>query len=141
MKVIPVLISCIYICSSANAQKLQPGKVPRAALEAFRKAHTGTEGKWEKEGKNYEVNFKENNQTMSSVIDARGNILETETVLPTDGLPKEAQDYMTRHYAHVKVKEVARIVKANGTVNYEAGVKGKDVLFDENGKFLGVAKD
>jgi hypothetical protein len=39
------------------------------------------------------------------------------------------------------VKETAKITKANGEVNYEVGIKGKDVLFDAKGKFLKEAKD
>ncbi len=36
------------------------------------------------------------------------------------------------------MKEAAVIVKANGEVNYEGEVNGKDVIFDSTGKFLKV---
>jgi hypothetical protein len=35
----------------------------------------------------------------------------------------------------------AKITKADGTVNYEAEVDGKDVIFNSIGKFLKEAKD
>ena len=34
-----------------------------------------------------------------------------------------------------------QITKANKTIVYEIGVKGKDILFDANGKFIEEAKD
>ena len=39
-----------------------------------------------------------------------------------------------------KIKEMAHILKPNGEIEYEAEVKGKDVLFDKDGKFLSKEK-
>jgi hypothetical protein len=36
---------------------------------------------------------------------------------------------------------VAKITKANGEVNYEAEVKGQDLIFDANGRFLKSIKE
>lgn len=44
-------------------------------------------------------------------------------------------------YKGKTIKEGAKITTADGTVNYEAEVDGKDVIFDTNGKFLKEVKD
>lgn len=49
--------------------------------------------------------------------------------------------YFKAHYKGVTVKETAKIVNSKGITTYEIGTKGKDILFDANGKFLKEAKD
>jgi hypothetical protein len=66
---------------------------------------------------------------MSAVIDKNGTIVETETDIPVTDLPKSAQDYMKKNYPATKIEEAAKIVKANGDINYEAEVHHKDVIF------------
>jgi hypothetical protein len=56
-------------------------------------------------------------------------------------LPATITSYMKEHYKGIAVKEASKITKANGEVNYEAGIKGKDVRFDANGKFIMESKD
>jgi hypothetical protein len=48
---------------------------------------------------------------------------------------------MKQHYPGIAIGEAARITKANGETNYEAEIKGKDVVFDAKGKFLKEEKD
>lgn len=78
---------------------------------------------------------------MSAVIDKSGTIMETETDIAVIELPQNVQSYLKTHYKGIKVKEAAKIVKANGEVNYEGEVNGKDVIFDKNGKFIKIARD
>src|SRR5436190_6126820 len=98
------------IALSACGQKLKESQVPAAAKAAFQKQHPATKASWEKEGKNYEVNFKEGGKTMSSVIDKSGTILETETDMAIKDLPQSVQDYVKDHYKGAKIKEAAKIV-------------------------------
>jgi hypothetical protein len=51
-------------------------------------------------------------------------------------LPKGVLDYVKKNYKDVSVKEAAKITDANGIVTYEAEIKGMDLLFDNNGKFI-----
>ena len=44
-------------------------------------------------------------------------------------------------YEGITVKELTKITKSNGEINYEAAVKGKDLIFDAAGKFLKEVKD
>src|SRR6185369_2705674 len=129
------------ITLSACGQKLKESQVPAAAKAGFQKQYPNIKGDWEKEGKNYEVNFKQDGKTMSSVIDKNGTIIETETDMAIKDLPQSAQNYLKEHYKDAKIKEASKIVKANGEVNYEALINGKDVMFDVNGNFIKAAKE
>ena len=78
---------------------------------------------------------------MSALYDASGNKTETEMDIKISGLPVAVTDYITQNYKGEKIKEAAIITKANGEVNYEAEVKGMDLLFTKQGKFITTAKD
>lgn len=131
----------IFLCFSVFAQKLNTDKVPQAVKNAFKKTHPNASASWEWEDANYEANFKEEGKTMSCVISKQGTILETETVISYDQLPAGAKKYLNEHYKAKKWKEVARVVKANGDVNYEVDIAGKDVLFNSKGIHLEKPKE
>lgn len=122
----------------AYSQKISADKVPAPVKSGFASKHPAMKGTWEKEKSNYEVNFKENGKDMSCLIDASGNITETETEIKAQELPQPARDYLQKNYKGVKIKEAAKIVMANGDVQYEAEMNKKDVLFDGKGNFLKV---
>lgn len=115
-------------------------KVPLAAKQSFEKSHQGAKGRWDKEGANFEVNFKEGGKIMSCVIAANGTILETETDMPVNQLPASAISYIKEHYKGAKIKDASTIVKNTGEVIFEAGVGSKDVLFHQNGQFIKAVK-
>lgn len=133
------LAACI--CFAANAQKLDAANVPAAAKAAFAKTYPGAMAKWEKENGKYEVNFIQGGKTMSVLMDDKGTISETETDIKVSELPAAVVSYVKQHYKGQVIKEGAKITKADGTINYEAEVGGKDVIFDAVGKFLKEAKD
>ncbi len=126
---------------AACAQKLDASKVPVAVKAAFAKQYPGAIAKWEKEAGNYEVNFKQNGSTMSALYDANGTMKESEMDIKVSDLPATVQAYIKEHYKGKTVKEAAIITKADGSVNYEAEINGKDVIFDSNGKFIKETKD
>lgn len=133
-----IAVACtITLC----AQKLKETQIPSAIRYAFKKKYPNTPARWEKENNNFEANFKKDGKIMSALINKAGTILETETDIAVDELPKAAQSYLKVHYKVAKIKEAAKIVKAKGEVNYEGEVNGKDVIFDTNGKFIKEAKD
>jgi hypothetical protein len=135
MKIIFATIISMLAFIHGYSQKLDARKVPQSVKDAFKKAHPNSAATWEWEDANYEANFKEAGKTMSCVVDKKGTILETESAIAASDLPGAATTYMHQHYKGKKWKEVAKIVKANGEVNYEVNV-GTDVLFDANGKHL-----
>ena len=126
---------------SACAQKLDASKVPDAVKAAFAKKYPGITAKWEKEDGRYEAGFKQNSNTMSALFEANGTMTESEMDIKVGDLPASVQAYVKDHYKGKNIKEGAKITKADGTVNYEAEVDGKDVIFDSNGKFLKEVKN
>jgi Putative beta-lactamase-inhibitor-like, PepSY-like len=140
-KVLITSLATGMIVLSVCGQKLKESQVPAATRTAFQKEHPNTNAGWEKEGVNYEANFKMDGKSMSSVIDKNGTVLETETDIPVSDLPQSARAYIKEHYKGANVKGAAKIQKSSGKVNYEAEVNGKDIVFDANGKFLKEEKD
>jgi len=141
MKYLIFLLLTSSTVSFINAQKLNESQVPSAVKSTFKKKYPSVKASWDKEDANYEANFKENGTAMSTVIDKNGTIVETEADIPVTDLPKMVRDYMKKNYPAIRMGEAARIVKANGDINYETEVHHKDILFDAEGKFIKEVKD
>ena len=142
MKKLLFLLAVMASVSFANAQKVSEKEVPAVVKSALQKSHPNAKGlKWEKEKGNYEAGFEVGETDYSVLIDASGNILETEVEIKTDALPASAKAYITKNYPGKKIKEAAKITDAKGVVTYEAEVDGKDLIFDNSGKFLKAVKD
>ncbi len=110
---------------------------PAAVKEAFAKNFPGvTVKKWDKEDGKYEANFTQNGKTLSATFDTNGTLEETETDIKVAELPSSVTNYIKTKYNSASIKEAAIITNAKGEKMYEAEVKGKDLLFDMQGKFL-----
>lgn len=140
-KSILVAMIALGLGNFAFAQKANNNANPPAAvLQAFQKQYPGIKAKWEKEKGNYEAGFHQGKKEMSAVYEANGALLETEVEIAASELPSGVTKYASAHNLG-KVKEAAKITKANGTVEYEAEVKGGDAIFDAKGNFLRMSKD
>jgi len=127
----------VLAITTVSAQKISESKVPANIVKAFKTKYPKTEkGKWEMEKGNYEAEFELNEVETSVVLDAKGNILETETEISVSQLPKAVVEYMAKNAPKEKIKEAAMIVDAKGRKTYEAEVGKKDYLFDEKGNFI-----
>ena len=116
--------------------------VPEAVKTSFNKLYPKVQSaKWDKEDGDYEASFTVDKVNNSVKFDPAGNVVETEVAIPTESLPANAAAYVGSHYGKKALKGAAKITDAKGVVNYEAEIKGKDVLFDVNGNFLKEAKD
>ena len=111
------------------AQKVAAAKVPAAVKTAFAKNHPGVKVNWEKEKENYEAGFSVSGKETSEVYAVSGSLIETEVSIKTSEFPAAVMLKLKG----MKVAEAAKITKADGSVNYEAEVKGKDLLFYANG--------
>ena len=128
--------------SSVSAQKIDPAKVPAAVKIAFAKKFPDVDRvKWEKEGAQFEAGFKDNDHSMSALFAADGSLTESELSIPAASLPIPVKEYVKAHYRGTGIKEAAKITKASGEINYEAEVKGLDLIFDASGKFVKSVKD
>lgn len=114
---------------TAQAQKNNATKVPAQVKAAFTKLHAGTKVSWEMEKQDYEAGFTLNGKETSEVYSAKGVLLETEVEIKSTELPAAVLTKLKG----MKIAEAAKITKADGTIHYEAEVKGKDLLFDSNG--------
>ncbi len=136
-------IVAISLASCSSAQKTEKegkdSKIPAIVQDAFKKQFpTITDVDWEEEGADYEAEFENGEVETSVVINASGVILETETEMEPSALPKAILDYVEANYKGQKVKEAAKIIHNDGSVNYEAEVNKKDLIFDSNGTFIKV---
>ncbi|MDR0801898.1 PepSY-like domain-containing protein [Fluviicola sp.] len=132
-----VISLAAYSSAQKNEMEKKDCEIPAIVESAFKKHHSDiTDVDWEKEGSNYEASFKAGKTETSVVIDPGGQILETETEMKTSTLPKNIQDYIAAHYNGQKIKEAAKIVLGDGSVQYEAEVNKKDLIFDNKGKFI-----
>lgn len=125
----------------ACAQKLDASKVPAGVKAAFTKQYPGVIAKWEKEDGKYEASFKQGGNDMSAMFEPNGTFTESEVEMKVTDLPAGISAYVKEHYKGKSIKGAAKITKADGTVNYEAVVNGRDVMFDANGNFLKEMKD
>jgi hypothetical protein len=133
---IGLFIACLLVQPAIAQQKKA---VSQTVKDAFAKSYAGaTKVKWEREDGQYEVSFLFNGRSMSVVYENNGTVVETETVIAVSELPKAAWQYAL---AKGTIKEASKIIKANGSLQYEAEVKHKDLLFDEKGNFIGEKED
>ncbi|MBC7556032.1 MAG: PepSY-like domain-containing protein [Chryseobacterium sp.] len=141
-----VALSIIFalVAGTITAQQMtKGGEIPVAVKNAFKKEYPQVKKvSFDDEHGTYEAEFKLNGKDMSVTYTANGTKQETETSLSINELPKSVISYVAAK-KYGKIKEAARIVKADGSVVYEAEVKSGDLLFNENGTFqkLNVEND
>jgi hypothetical protein len=141
MKKLFIVVLFISAGSVALSQKINASAVPSVVKKAFNNSHPGISPEWEKENGSFEASFKKGKHDMSCVIDNSGTILETETDIPVSELPQEAVIYLKAHYKGHTIREASKVIRKDGSINYEAKVKDTDVMFDKHGKYLNEIKE
>lgn len=127
-----MLLSLFALVSCATAFSANP---PEAVLAAFKQKFPNAQDvDWSKEKNGeWEAEFElSGSPEMSATFAADGRWLETETEIAFSELPAPVLTALQGK----KVKEAARIEKADGSTVYEAEVKRKDLIFDASGKKL-----
>ncbi|MDD4637345.1 MAG: PepSY-like domain-containing protein [Bacteroidales bacterium] len=133
-----VAVSAVAFAISEGCEKKT--EVPAVVKTAFEKQYPGLKAEWSEEDGCFEAEFKQNKKEMSAVYDAQGVLQETEEEITVNELPKAVTDYVNANKSG-KIKEAAIITKPDGTVNYEAEIKGKDFMFDATGNFIQIASE
>lgn len=129
-KVVYVIVLLVFVATTGHAQKLEATKVPNAVKAGLSKRHSAlSKVSWIKEADNYEAEFMLNGKETSEVYTANGSFVESEVEIKVAELPAVVKMKLKGH----KIAEAAKITKVNGSIIYEAEVKGKDLLFDANG--------
>ncbi len=141
MKNAIIFLTVFFLVVSIAAQNKKEVKFSEKAKAAFAKVYpNATDVKWQKEGKSYEVEFKQNGLATSIDIDSEGNISETESTIAKSDLPKGVEDYVAMNCKGWIISEAAKIVNAKGEVKFEAqvskGKQKKDLFFTKDGTFI-----
>jgi uncharacterized protein YxeA len=138
MKKSAIVMSIIFALGAGTItaqQMTKNGETPVAVKNAFKKEYPQVKKvSFDDEHGTYEAEFKLNGKDMSVTYKADGTKMETETSMKVSELPKNVVSYIAAK-KYGKIKEAARIVKADGSVVYEAEVSKGDLLFNENGSF------
>ena len=119
MKNVIFIWALLFTSASAFAQKLDPKDVPAPVMTKFSAFYSdAVKVKWEKEGNNYEAEFKDNNKKkMSVTYTPEGNLAEKEWEISKAELPKTVSDTLSKKFPGAKISETEKIDK-NG-INLE----------------------
>ena len=143
MKKLLVLIVCLTFVLGVSAMNQKDEKIPAATKSGFAaKFPTAQKVKWgiEKPGE-FEAEFILNGVETSALVDAKGNLLETEAEIKESELPQAVKATLAKEFAGYKLDEIEKATDAKGVTTFEMeAIKGKDKLeisFDAIGKLLG----
>lgn len=130
------------LVTATQAQDLKSSNVPATVKSALLKKYPeATKASWEKEKGNFEANWGGKSGEDNSVqFTPSGEFIEQVKAISISELPKSVPAYVTQHYKGAKITEAGRVTDAKGKTSYEAEVHGKDIIFDENGKFTKAEK-
>ena len=137
-KLLLAVVGLFALANVAFAQKIGAKKVPakvKSALEA--KYPEASKVMWEKEKGNYEANWGgKENEDNSVTFTPSGEFVEMVKAIPVSDLPEAAVAYLKKHYKGVKITEAGKVTDAKDKTWYEAEVNKRDIVFDEDGKFV-----
>lgn len=125
----------------AYAQDLKKSNVPTVVKTAFLAKYPESSKykvDWEKEKANYEANWGgKSGEDNSALFTPTGSFIELVKAISINKLPANALAYIKKNKAKIKITEAGLVTDANGTVTYEAEVRGgKELVFDKEGNFI-----
>jgi Tfp pilus assembly protein PilX len=134
MKTFLLILSVVLCTAVSSAQKINAAKVPASVNSNFNaKFPNASKVKWEKEKENYEASFVVNQSEQSALLNSVGELIETEIEITNKELPKNVLPYVASKYPGKKISETSKITSAQGLITFEVEIKGKDLIFDNNG--------
>jgi len=126
---IPVLVACNAVT------------VPVKVISSFSKTFPSKKNPhWIKVNENYQAIFKINNKEATATFDAEGKWMQTEIPTSFDEIPDEAAAYTLMGNKHPAERYACRIVKNTGDINYGVHIQDREMLFDEEGKYIKETK-
>lgn len=141
-----LLTISVYACTQNQEEKKvsEQHKVPQIIEEAFKKLHpTATILKWNDEPPIWEAKYQDDKEKGAVSFDSIAQITETELVIAESELQNlpSIPKYIRENYPAETIKGCEKIDKQNGTTIYEIQITGKELLFDNTGKFLSEELD
>lgn len=139
-KIILLTITAALLGTGAIAKATNGLEVPAAVKHCLAKKYPNAKKvTWEKEKGNFEANWGgKSGEDTSVTFTPKGEFVEEVDAMPVTQLPAAVFEYIKTNYKGAKVKEAGRVTNAAGKKMFEAEIKGKDLLFDENGKFIKI---
>ena len=144
MKKLFLMLALIFIGGYASAQIVLTANVPKAVEEKFDALYpTASMVMWEKEGDNYEADFKMDSKSYSAVFEPSGTFVQKEESIEEASLPTGVKDYLAKNYPGKKLVERIKITKADGKIMYEVEVESTETefTFDESGNYVSQKKE
>ena len=140
-KFLAFIAGTMFLFVVACAQDIKSSEVPAGVKSALMKKYPdATKVSWEKENGNFEANWGgKSGEDNAAQFTPGGAFVEIEKAISVNELPASVKSYVNEHENGATIKEAARIIDASGKTSYEAEVKGKDLIFDENGNYLKTA--
>ncbi|GGB19395.1 PepSY-like domain-containing protein [Puia dinghuensis] len=139
----------LFVCAlsilaiSAYAQKkISESSVPQVVKAKFSALYPGSKVEyWSLEGANYVAEFMDQKKEMTIFIAPDAKNYKTEMRIHPSELPKEAKEYIAKHYPGKKITDAVTSADEAGNRIYEAEVSELDLIFDGKGKFLKSVKE
>jgi hypothetical protein len=137
-KYVSAIAFATLLIGGCYAQDLKTADVPAVVKSALiKKFPDASKVTWEKENGNYEANWGgKSGEDNSAMFTPAGNFVEIVKAISINQLPQAAITYVKEHEKGASIKEAGLVTDAKGKITYEAEVKGRDLIFDENGKFI-----
>jgi Putative beta-lactamase-inhibitor-like, PepSY-like len=141
-KWISILVCLTVFTAVSQAQRIKDSQVPAPVKAALQSKYPDSRHvTWEKENGNFEANWGGRSGEDNSVqFSPAGKFIEQVKAIPITQLPPAAVTYIKLHYKGAPISEAGRVTDARGKIRFEAEVKRKDLLFDEDGKFISAEK-
>jgi hypothetical protein len=133
-----IILSAFTVTGTVIAQDIKENDVPGSVKSAFvHKYPIAKKVSWEKEKGNFEANWGGKSGEDSSVVyTPTANFVEIVVAIPVNQLPANIVHFVNINYKEAKIAEAGKVTDASGKHMYEVEIKGKDLIFDENGVFI-----
>lgn len=139
MRCFTVAFSLFLLIGISCQDRTKNREAPEKIKEAFLKIHpNATITKWNDEPPMWEIKYKDGDEEGAVSLDQSGKVTETELVIKENHLsnPKMIQEYIKVNYPGEAPNHFEKVAKPDGTITYEIQITGKELVFDNNGKFL-----
>ncbi|HEX7458387.1 MAG TPA: PepSY-like domain-containing protein [Ginsengibacter sp.] len=142
LSLLAILLALNNSTFSQGNERHEKIKVPAVVKSALYKKYADAKKvTWEKENGNYEANWGGKSGEDNSVqFKPDGDFIEIVQAIPINKLPESIIMYVNKHYKGSKITEAGNVTDAEGNTFYEVEIKGKDFIFNENGKFVKAEK-
>ncbi|MFN8390756.1 MAG: hypothetical protein U0136_10735 [Bdellovibrionota bacterium] len=135
---IALAAGCLVLVSNdCRAQRLHAEDVPSALEETFTVMYPDFQLLfWEKQGDNYSATFKSGKARGSMLFDYNANLLETESEIPVEDLPKAVSAAAQKQLQEQKIVGAGKIVDSHDRTIFKVKSDTTGFVVDRQGNIL-----